>query len=447
MKPKSKIEKHYVALAERLPDLSQDVVRWAESTVFEDNRVGYYSRKHGDIWCMCCGRVGRSTGSPLADALVYECPGCGRQLSVYRSHPRQEMHVRKWFYIVDIFEGVQVVRMFEASRWNDTPGRDTIYTVVEVWQRWLTQEGREVITCRPYYRTYNSTGFRYSEPYGIGDHNYSANGYYIYQDMFALTDYRMYPKVRISALLRRNGCSATYLKHMERCHVDVFEAMQRLLTDNILETLVKVRQKALAVYYMKEPTFNMRDYMHAVNICTRNGYVVKDADMWLDYIHALIITGRDSHNAVYVCPQNLRQAHDRLMERIGVCPHDHEDKEGGFAERAARYRSKMQAYAGLKIKGEGFYAAPVMNLPSLRKEGEEMHHCVFRMKYDKKNSLILSVRDRTRKKKRIATVEVGLDKFVILQCRGVNNNVPPFYEKICEAVRDNMDAIRRCANG
>lgn len=99
-----------------------------------------------------------------------------------------------------------------------------------------------------------------------------------------------------------------------------------------------------------------------------------------------------------------------------------------------------------EVLEEEMKAAPVMNLPLLRKEGEEMHHCVYRMKYDKKNSLILSVRDRTRKKKRIATVEVGLDKFVILQCRGFNNSTPPLYEKICEAVRGSMDAIRRCTN-
>lgn len=82
----------------------------------------------------------------------------------------------------------------------------------------------------------------------------------------------------------------------------------------------------------------------------------------------------------------------------------------------------------------------------IRKE-EEMSHCVYRNKYDRKNSLILSVRKRTRQRERIATVEVGLDKFTILQCRGKNNKVPPHHAEIRELINRNMNMIRNCVNG
>ena len=99
------------------------------------------------------------------------------------------------------------------------------------------------------------------------------------------------------------------------------------------------------------------------------------------------------------------------------------------------------------MKAEDFSIAPIMTIAALRQEGEEMGHCVYRNKYDRKNSLILSVRKRTRQRERIATVEVGLDKFTILQCRGKNNTVSPHHAEICGLINRNMNMIRSCVNG
>lgn len=447
MKPRSKKEMLHVGLAERLPAIGGEVEEWAKATLFEDSRVGYYSRRRRSVHCMCCGHDGEAYESPLANAIAYECPNCGRPLSVYKSHPRQEMHTEKWFYMVDVFEGRQVIRMFEASRWNEAPGVETRFGVRELWQRWLTPEGKEVITSRPYSRTYNSLHFRTWEPYGIAAHCYSCSGYYEFEDLFECKGAAMYPAVKISPLLRRNGCTVRNMKYMVKRGVDVVDFMKMILKNNIFETLLKVGQNALATYYVKQPSFNMRDYMHAVNICTRNKYRVKDADIWLDYIHMLIITGRDSHNAVYVCPADLKDAHDRILELLGACPHDHEENDTAVSVRAARYRAKMKMFEDVKMKAEDFSIAPIMTIAALRQEGEEMSHCVYRNKYDRKNSLILSVRKRTRQRERIATVEVGLDKFTILQCRGKNNTVPPHHAEIRELINRNMNMIRSCVNG
>lgn len=446
MKPRSKMQIRYVSMAERLPDITGKVLEWAKSTLFEDKKVGYYDRRSRRVWCMCCGHQGEASDSPLVNAVAYECSGCGRLLSVYKGHYRQQMHWEKWFYVVDVFEGVQVVRMYEASRRIDESGEPARYGVRELFQKWLDDSGKEVITSRPYVRFFNCLYFRTGEPYGIAEHNESCNGMYHYPDLFVCRNYRMYPEVRLSPLLRRNGCSKRLLSYIEHRYVDVFEAMQKIMTDNTVETLVKIRQNALAVYYLKQPSFNMRDYMHAVNICTRNSYRVKDADMWLDYIHSLIITGTDSHNAKYVCPPDLRKAHDRMMERLGTCPHSNGEIHIGTAARAADYRDKMKRFDGLVIMSEVFSVTPVMNLAALKKEGEEMAHCVYKNKYDKRNSLIMSVRARTRKKERIATVEVGLDSFTVLQCRGKNNAVPKFHREIQDLVSANMNKIRQCVN-
>lgn len=450
MKPRNKTERRYVALAERLPDISGKLIDWAKNYLFEDSRVGYLYRKTATVWCMCCGHVGRSSGCDLADALVYECPSCGKKLSVYKSHARQQMNEKKWFYVIDVFEGNQVIRMMQASRSNEKQGVQTVYGVMEIFQKWLDSSGKEIITSRPYSRSpFYGLSIRSYEPYGIAEHNESYGGAYYFHDMFICKDYTMYPTVKISHLLRRNGCNVRLLKFFERNGCDVFDSMKMLLTNNILETLVKAGHKHLALYYVRQPSFNMRDYLHAINVCTRNDYHVKDADLWLDYIHMLIITGMDSHNSYYVCPSDLREAHDRMMERIGPCPHDMQDNEDytRYALREAAYNKKMQRFSGLRMRGKGFSISPIMTLPALEREGKEMSHCVFRNKYDRKNSLIMSVRARTRRKERIATVEVGLDKFIILQCRGKNNTVPQYHSEICDVINANMTAIQMALNG
>ena len=46
------------------------------------------------------------------------------------------------------------------------------------------------------------------------------------------------------------------------------------------------------------------------NIHLGDGYVVKDVVLWKDMIRAIGDLGKDVRNRKYVCPENLKEAHD-----------------------------------------------------------------------------------------------------------------------------------------
>ena len=81
MKPRTKLEKHAMALAGKLPPLTDAQRRYAISLF---PKIGYYLKK-GEVWCQCCGYIDRVSKPMLAVSLEMEthyCPNCGKSLNL-----------------------------------------------------------------------------------------------------------------------------------------------------------------------------------------------------------------------------------------------------------------------------------------------------------------------------------------------------------------------------
>lgn len=70
----------------------------------------------------------------------------------------------------------------------------------------------------------------------------------------------------------------------------------------------------LMLKHMYRNGFSQLRYKPSFNICNRNHYIIKDASMWEDYMSLLSYFGKDMRNAHYVCPKNLKTAHDKLLK-------------------------------------------------------------------------------------------------------------------------------------
>lgn len=80
-------------------------------------------------------------------------------------------------------------------------------------------------------------------------------------------------------------------------------------------------------------------------------------------------------------------------------------------------------------------------MEDFRKEGEAMHHCVFENAYYKRpESLIFSVRKDER---RVATVEVNLKNFSVVQIRGPHNSIPEEEKTINKLFSSHMGEIQK----
>lgn len=83
----------------------------------------------------------------------------------------------------------------------------------------------------------------------------------------------------------------------------------------------------------------------------------------------------------------------------------------------------------------------MQNIEDFIEEGRVMHHCVYTNEYYlNKDSLLLSARI---KNARIATIELSLNNFSIVQCRGKYNMVTPYDEKITKLIKQNIGLIKQ----
>ena len=185
------------------------------------------------------------------------------------------------------------------------------------------------------------------------------------------------------------------------------------------------------------------DYWPSVRICIRNHYVIPDGIMWKDYVDALLYLGKDVHNAKYVCPANLTEAHDRTMakrlEKMRM--KREEERMRKILDNEDQYRKLKSPFFGLAFTDGHIQVKVLESVREFYEEGMVMHHCVFSNEYYlKPDSLILSA---TMDGKRVETVEVGLKDFEILQSRGVNNTCTEHHKQILSLVKKNMNLIRK----
>ena len=186
---------------------------------------------------------------------------------------------------------------------------------------------------------------------------------------------------------------------------------------------------------------NLHEYWNSIKICIRNGYHIADASMWFDLVRLLRHFGKDTHCPKYVCPTDLKKAHDRLVRK-----HEEQIERERAEQRREQLVKDEKNY--LKSKGKFFGLVFTDNLilvkviesvAEMQLEGKLMHHCVG--SYHKRtDSLILSA---TIDGKRIETVEVSLTTFKVVQSRGVCNSNTEYHDRIISLVESNAELIRK----
>lgn len=207
-----------------------------------------------------------------------------------------------------------------------------------------------------------------------------------------------------------------------------------ICSNTIAETLLKSKQHSLLSYYIGRNSARVCDYWRSICICNRNKYIVKDAEMWIDYLSMLKREGKDILNAKYVCPKHLKKAHDELSAKI----HIREERERKERERLKAlenekiFKELKSKYFGVEIVSGDIRIKVLDSVEAFLEEGAAMHHCVFSGAYYlRPDSLILSA---TINGVRVETVEVSLKTLKVVQSRGVCNSQTDHHDKIVRLV-------------
>ena len=470
MKPRGEKQKRLCEWAGMLPPLDEKRKEWAKGLF--PAQAKYYSRRGNncDFWCQCCGAIVPTLGKWLLvdhAADKWTCPECGAECEVLPQYSGGFSHDRnprtgersvpsddvKQVTLVDVFRGVQVFRTFMVYRFNYRDGIDengrwrtkpTEYAFDEVFQNWVLEDASEVITARRYSRNIYSVNWNMSSEWTIQRHNSSCTGYYAFEDMFDLTGTYIFPGHKVTPLLKRNGWSERYFPEGAN---PVKLARNLLGGDAKYETLTKARQKDVVMYLLNHENVDIQDYWPSLKICLRNNYRIKDASMWFDYIYDLMILGLDVHNAHYVCPPDLRKAHQEMGKRREKLVKKNKDREDYLEAMAwdERYKKEKAPFIGLAFGDKKVNIHVLGSTKEVWDEAQSMHHCVIRNKYYKQSeSLLLSARN-VRTGDRLETIEISLRSFTVLQSRGLQNCFTNEHQHILDLCRENMPMLKMAA--
>lgn len=429
MRPRTKRERLVAELSSKLPAITEAQIRWGKKHCFPHNA---YPCKD-EMWCSECGKMwvdvtGQKEG-------YIRCPYCGEKLEVKVSRKTKDNAV-SYLTVVTTSGDFQVLRHFYTAKYARKE-RDTHYFIDEVCQQWITADRKETVMAKAMNMGYR--GWLHTTDMSL---KHSGNIYYSHS--YDIDGY-VYPKVKVLPILRRNGLRTSFHG------VTPAVLMRALLGENrYAEMLIKTRQYGMLEFYMRRGRLS---HPWAVNICNRNGYIIKDGSMYDDYLHLLDYFHLDTHNAHYVCPKNLKKEHDKLVEKkrkIEAKIRAEEERKRRI-ERMSRMKQdilsfiqRIQPFLGIEIKDEDIVIRPLESVTQFYQEGKAMHHCVYQNEYYKrKDCLILTAQKNG---KRLETVEVSLKTFKIVQSRAVCNKTSDYHDHIIKLVNRNMGLIRRAAS-
>lgn len=428
MKPKNRKQQDVDRVSGYLSGLTLEQREWAQFNCFSPEA---YRRKTGDITCSMCGHQwNNKQNNSEADVT---CPHCKSELSIIESKKRTVDQI-SYMTIADVVENYQVLRNFMVHK-QFRFGEKVNVQITEVVQTWFDEAGN----CVPIAKKRLMCSYNCRQPFSIGSEmdfrSRIINEYMIWGDV--------YPQISVTNKLVKRGLTSF-------CGCNPYHLVRQLLSDDSkAENLIKTGQYDLLIAYTS--TSSDRDvirYWNQIRIATRHKYKVDDPVMWLDYLAMLAFEHKDLNNPHFICPGNLKEAHDKYMriKRNREAKQQRQRRQQELLKReneSKEFEKRIRKYLDLRFTDENIEIVPLSSLEEIMQEGDMMKHCVFVNKYyAKSDSLILSARIG---EEHLETVEVDLKSWRVVQSRGVCNQTTPYHDQIVNLVNRNINLIKRIA--
>ena len=418
MKPRNLKEKHIVELNGRLRPLTNPQMTWALSNTI--NHYGY-RLKSGMCTCMKCGHEWLENRNGMC-----LCPDCGQLIEIKDTKERV-LRDKSYFNVITTMGEYQVVRMF-LMMVEMRKGIKASPAYLEVGSYWIDPKGHATVIGLHRTLGHYIDSFAFGSPLEIRRDNEAFQ---------RISDEWVYPRIKVTDTIKRNGFKGS-------CHhIHPVTLFQELLTNPKAETLMKANEIELLHYLCIRPAYkaDINTYWSTVKIANRNGYKVKDAQMWIDYIKMLERCGKDIQSPKYICPANLKEAHDEYAEKVNrQRRREKREKDRQQAiEDKCRFEELKSRYFGLAMTDGEIEIHSIDSVDDYYEIGERNHICCGSAKYFlKEGTLTLTAYIG---KKQIATIEISLDDFHIIQCRAFANGICEYTEQIAGIINANKKMI------
>lgn len=423
MKPRTKLQLQIVNLSRNLPVLSARQREWGLKHCLD--HVAYRTKKQ--TACLDCGHIWSST--PKTKTCT--CPTCGVKLKITDTL-KKKMDQRRFLGLLDVVQDFQVVRIIEIKSYHKAGYAPKIYTR-EVVQQFFQPEMDMVVVARNKGNMGSGDSFH-------GDMEIrSTKGWY--GNKFDLWPDMIFPKIKCLPEYQRNGYKSAVQG------LSPFQVFKSIITDNISETLIKVKQYGLLEARLGSKRWEVSKHWDSVKICIRNKYIIKAENViiWLDYMDLLKYFRKDRRNQKYVCPNDLKKDHDRLVKRklIEERRRTIEEQSKKISRNQEEYAKAKGAFFGLVFTSGSLSIKVLEHVEEFLLEGLTHKHCVFaNAYYGKEDSLVFSAKVNGQPAE---TIEVSISDLKITQSRGLHNKASEYNQQIIDLVNKNMSAIAgRC---
>ena len=417
MKPRNKKQERILALSGQLRPLSNAQMQWALN--YTINHFAY-RLKNGKAVCLKCGHEWN------ANEGVCRCPHCGISLEVKTTKERVRKD-KSYFNIITAKGGYQVIRMFLMSV-ELRKGMVAEPSFQEIGQYWLDENGNATVVGLKRTIGWYVDSFDYCSKLELRRDN----------DAFQfIADQWVYPRIKVTDTIKRNGFDGhTY-------DINPLTLFKELLTNPKAETLMKSGDVEMLRYLCHSP-FNADEidfYWKSIKVAKRAGFEFEDAQMWMDYIKMLERMGKDLHSPVLVAPQDLKTAHDLYsakVERQRIKAQREKDRKKAEADET-KFEELKGRYIGLVMTDGEIVIHTLNSVAEYYDEGSRQHICVGSAGYYlKENSLVFTAKI---KGQTIATIEISLSDYSIIQCRAFANKVCKYQDRIAKIISDNTKMI------
>ncbi|RXE63496.1 PcfJ domain-containing protein [Paramuribaculum intestinale] len=417
MKPRNKKQERILAMSGQLRPLSNTQMQWALN--YTINHFAY-RLKNGKAVCLKCGHEWN------ANEGVCRCPHCGISLEVKTTKERVRKD-KSYFNIITAKGGYQVIRMFLMSV-ELRKGMVAEPSFQEIGQYWLDENGNATVVGLKRTIGWYVDSFDYCSKLEIRRDN----------DAFQfIADQWVYPRIKVTDTIKRNGFDGhTY-------DINPLTLFKELLTNPKAETLMKSGDVEMLRYLCHSP-FNADEidfYWKSIKVAKRAGFEFEDAQMWMDYIKMLERMGKDLHSPVLVAPQDLKTVHDLYsakVERQRIKAQREKDRKKAEADEA-KFEELKGRYIGLVMTDGEIVIHTLNSVAEYYDEGSRQHICVGSAGYYlKENSLVFTAKI---KGQTIATIEISLSDYSIIQCRAFANKVCKYQDRIAKIIKDNTKMI------
>lgn len=417
MKPRNKKQERILAMSGQLRPLSNAQMQWALN--YTINHFAY-RLKNGKAVCLKCGHEWN------ANEGVCRCPHCGISLEVKTTKERVRKD-KSYFNIITAKGGYQIIRMFLMSV-ELRKGMVAEPSFQEIGQYWLDENGNATVV-----------GLRRTIGWYVDSFDYCSK-LELRRDNDAfqfIADQWVYPRIKVTDTIKRNGFDGhTY-------DINPLTLFKELLTNPKAETLMKSGDVEMLRYLCHSP-FNADEidfYWKSIKVAKRAGFEFEDAQMWMDYIKMLERMGKDLHSPVLVAPQDLQTAHDLYsakVERQRIKQQREENRKKAEADEA-KFEELKGRYIGLVMTDGEIVIHTLNTVAEYYDEGSRQHICVASARYYlKENSLVFTAKI---KGQTIATIEISLSDYSIIQCRAFANKVCKYQDRIAKIIKDNTKMI------